>query len=383
MKKHSLKVILLFMIFALASCGNANSGNEPTATEQPPAEATATEDSDEKEPETTPTTEAPKEKRELNLFTWAGMFPQEVLDDFTAQTGITINYSNFDTDETMFAKLQADQTGIYDLIIADDYIIESVIAEGLAQKLDKNKISNYGNINPLYQGQFFDKTDEYTIPHGAGIQTIAYNPATVDIEITGYADLWDESLKDSVGIIGNYRVINGMALKVNGVSYNTEDIAEIEKAGEKLLELQPNIRLIKDDSLQDDLISGEVSAAVMYTSQVTLAKLNVPELEVVFPKEGLGFGIMAEFIPHNAKNVDEVHEFMNYILDAEVGARCFEYLGFYSTNAKADELINPEYKEFLTLPAGINIEDMEMIQLVSVEAEEAHNEIWTKFKADK
>ena len=86
---------------------------------------------------------------EMNLFTWDGMFPQEVLDEFEAETGIRIYYSNFDTDEAMLAKLEETQGGDYDLVIADDYIIELAIAEGLVQKLDKSKISTYDNLNPL------------------------------------------------------------------------------------------------------------------------------------------------------------------------------------------------------------------------------------------
>ena len=68
---------------------------------------------------------------ELNLYTWEGMFPQEVLDAFTAETGIKVNYSSFDTDETMLAKLETAKGGDYDVVIADDYIIETAIAEGL------------------------------------------------------------------------------------------------------------------------------------------------------------------------------------------------------------------------------------------------------------
>ena len=122
---------------------------------------------------------------QLNLFTWEGMFPQEVLDEFTAETGITVNYSNFDFNETMLAKLQTAKGGDYDLVIADDYIIETVIAEGLAQKLDKSKLNNFGNINPIYQGQFYDPNDEYTVPYGAGIQTIVYDPEVVRKDTTG------------------------------------------------------------------------------------------------------------------------------------------------------------------------------------------------------
>ena len=97
---------------------------------------------------------SPKKGGTLNLYTWAEMFDPDVLAGFEEETGITVNYVNFDYDETMLAKLESTEGGEYDLVIADDYIIETVIAEGLAQPLDKSKISNYGNINPIYQGQF-------------------------------------------------------------------------------------------------------------------------------------------------------------------------------------------------------------------------------------
>ena len=127
-------------------------------------------------------------------------------------------------------------------------------------------------------------------------------------------------LEDNLGIIDNFRVVNGMALKVLGESYNTEDTAAIEAAGDKLLELAPNIRLIKDQNTQDDLLSGEVGAAVLYTSQATMAKMANPDLEVVFPEEGIGFGIMAQFIPANAPNAENAYKFIDYILQPEVAA---------------------------------------------------------------
>ena len=320
------------------------------------------------------------ENGELVLYTWENMFPQEVLDAFTEETGIAVNYANFDTDETMLAKLQAAEGGDYDLIIADDYIIETAIAEGLVQELDTGKLTNYGSINPVYQGQFYDPEDKYTVPYGAGVQTIVYDPDLVDIEIKGYADLWDPSLEDNVGVIASYRVVNGMALKVLGESYNTEDVAVIEEAGQKLLELAPNIRLIKDDNTQDDLLSGEVGAAVLYTSMVTMAKMANPDLEVVFPEEGIGFGVMAQFIPANAPNADAAYQFIDYILQPEISAQCFEYLGYYCTNLDAEQYISEEYRDFLTLPADIDTSNMEMIENISAEALEVHDRVWTEFK---
>lgn len=322
-----------------------------------------------------------QEKGELVLFTWEGMFPQEVLDGFTEETGIEVTYANFDYDETMLAKLETAKGGEYDLVIADDYIIETVIAEGLAQKLDTSKLENYGSINPVYQGQFFDPQNEYTVPYGAGVQTIVYDPNLVDVEINGYADLWDPSLAGNVGIIDNFRVVNGMALKVLGESYNTEDTATIESAGEKLQELAPNIRLIKDQNTQDDLLSGEVGAAVLYTSQVTLAKMANPDLKVVFPEEGVGFGIMAQFIPSNAPHADNAYKFIDYILRPEISAQCFEYIGYYCTNKDAEEHISEEYRDFLTLPEDIDTDSMEMIENISADAIEVHQRVWTEFKS--
>ncbi|MDR0442865.1 MAG: spermidine/putrescine ABC transporter substrate-binding protein [Treponema sp.] len=317
--------------------------------------------------------------KRFTLYTWDEMFPHEILQGFEKEMNVKINYINFDTNETMLARLQAAKGGSYDLVIADDYILEIVIAEGLAQSLDKSKIPNYTNINPIYQKQFYDSGDAYTIPYGAGVQTIVYDPRRVNINISGYADLWDPSLKNSVGIIGNFRVINGMALKVLGKTYNTNDLELIRSAGDLLVKLAPNIRMIRDDQLEDELLAGEVSVAVMYTSQVTMAKLADPELEVVFPKEGIGFGIMAGFIPSKAPNPDIAHAFLNYILDARRGAECFEYLGYYCTYSASDGFIDTEYKEFLTLPSGFN-NRMEMIRNVSPEAEEEHNLVWTLFK---
>ncbi len=320
------------------------------------------------------------EEREMNLYTWEGMFPQTVLDGFEEETGIKVNYNNFDYNETMLEKLKTTEGGDYDLVIADDYIIETIIQEGLAQKLDASKIPNIGNVNPIYQAPYYDPTDEYTVPHGVGILSLVYNPDAVDLEITSYADLWDESLKSSIGVLGNPRVVTGITLMSMGESLNTEDVATIEAAGEKLLELAPNIRLIKDDSIQNDLLSGEINAGLMYTSQATQAMIANPDLEVVYAEEGTGFGIIGQFIPSQAPNADEAHEFINYILQPEIGKECFEYLGYYCTNQAADDLISDEYKPFLTLPDYIDPEGMEIMENVSDEALEAHNKVWTAFK---
>ena len=312
---------------------------------------------------------------ELVLYTWQGMFPQEVLDDFESETGIKITYSNFDTDETMLEKVSMAKGGDYDVVIADDYILEKVIQEGLAEKLDKDKLSNFENINSLYQGQFYDPTDEYTVPYGAGIPLIVYDPDEVDIDIEGYNDLWDPSLEDSIALTANYRVINGITNLALGKSMNEDDVDSIKETGKKLLELAPNVRMIQDDNTQDALLNGEASVAFLYTSQVTSVLAENPDLKVVYPKEGLGFGIMGMFIPSEAPDKDVAYQFVNYILQPEVSAKCFDYIGYYCTNKAADELVDPN----LVVPDDVT--KGEIIQNVSAEADEQYNKNWTEFKA--
>ena len=338
MKFKLLGLLGFGAILALTGCGQSNSGSSSQAQS---SEAGKTDDS--------------LKGTTLNLYTWDGMFPQEVLEGFTKKTGIKINYTNFDLDETMLAKLEETKGGDYDIVVADDYIVQLAIKDGLVAELDKSKISTYDNINPLFQGKFYDPDNKYTMPYGAGIPLIVYNPETVKTEITGYEDLWKPELAGNVGIVGNYRVIDGIALKTLGYSFNTNDLTQIQQAGDKLMNLAPNIRLINDNNLQDYLLSGEVGAAFMYTSQVSQALKANPELKAVYPKEGLGFGVMASFIPSKAPNAAAAYAFLDYINEPEVAAKCFE--------------------DKLSL-----IENGELIENISDEANELHNKIWEEFR---
>lgn len=316
-----------------------------------------------------------EDNKELVLYTWEGLFPQEVLTDFEDETGIRIISSNFDSNETMFEKVQQSDGKDYDLVIGDDYIIEQIVNNGLAKELDKEKLKNYDNINPLYQSQFYDPENKYTIPHGAGIPLIVYDPEQVDFEIQGYEDLWNPALEDKIATIASYRAVEGMVLLTMGKSMNEQDPAVIKEAGEKLKELAPNIRMIQDTNTQNALLNGEASVGILYTSQVIAALAENPDLKVVYPKEGLGFGIMNFFIPKNAPDTEEAYAFLDYILEPEVAAKCFDFVGYYCTNKAADELVNPD----LVVPDSVT--KGEIIQNVSVEAEEVYNQNWTEFKA--
>jgi spermidine/putrescine-binding protein len=326
------------------------------------------------------------QKKPLVIYTWEEMFPQEILDSFKKVTGTEVTLKYFEYNEDMLMELQAAEGGTYDLVVADDYIIEFAIEQGLVQKLDKSKIPNLKNVNPLYQHQFYDPQNEYTVPYGAGVQTIVYNPDKINLNIRGFSDLWNPGLRKRVGITSNYRVIDGMALKTIGKSYNETDPAVIEAAGERLLELAPNIAVIHDTDLDEELLAGRIDVALMYTDQVTKSLTQNPGLKVVYPEEGIGFGIMPAFIPSKAPNAAAAHEFLNFILDPWRGADCAEYLAYYCTNSAAEAYIKPELKELIVMPTEIRngIEvikfgNFEIMLNIDQDAEDTHARIWENF----
>ena len=315
------------------------------------------------------------DEKVLNVFTWATYFPDDILAEFTEQTGIKVNYSTFESNEEMLMKLESG--GEYDIVLASDYIIDIARGQGQLMELDKSKIPNFKNINPTYQNTFFDPDNQYVVPYSAGVPMIIYNPAmTGGVEIKGYEDLWNPAFADSVVVMDDARNIIGITLKTMGKSFNETDPAVLEQAKEKLMTLRPNIRAFDYNTPYNLMISGETAVGYMFTSQVITALNANPELKTVYPAEGVGFGIDAVFIPAKAPHADNAHAFLDFILDGERSARITEQTFYGSCNSAATPYItNP----LLVIPDDA-IRSGESIKDVGEEATALFNDIWTEFK---
>nr|MDD6335338.1 spermidine/putrescine ABC transporter substrate-binding protein [bacterium] len=318
---------------------------------------------------------------QLVLFTWADYFPQDVLDAFEKDTGIEIVYTYFDSNEEMLSKLQSAKGGDYDVILASDYILDIARREGLLSKLDKEQISNFKDIDPVFQGHFYDPDNEYTVPYAAGTPLIIYDPAKVSIDIKGYNDLWDASLKDSIVMMDDARNVMGVALWSMGESLNTTDEAKLRAAGDKLMQLKPNIRVLDYNLPHEKMISGEASVGYMFTPQVLWALSERPDLKVVYPEEGMGFGIDSCVVPVNAPHQENAFKFLNYILDGQVSAKLSEFTQYINCVTTAKEFLSKEYleNEVLYIPSEI-LGEAEFMEDIGAEATEVVDEIWVKFK---
>lgn len=322
-----------------------------------------------------------EEEKVLNIFTWDGYVDYaSVIQPFEAQTGIKVNYAPFSTNDEMFKKLQENGASEYDLVIASDYILNTARLEGLMLPLDKEQLPNFANLDERFISQYFDPDNEYVVPYMSGIPLIVYNPDMVQIEIDGFEDLWDPSLADSIGLIDDARVSIGMVLLSMGQSMNTTDDAVLAEAKEKLFALRENIHVLEYENLHNSLISGDISVAYTFTPYVALALDANPNLKVVWPKEGLGFGIDGAFIPANAPHPTNAHAFLNYLLDGQVAATTAEWQYYCTPNAAAQEFLSDAYKNNPVFN-GIydRFGDAEYVMNLGAD-ESKFQDIWTEFK---
>ncbi|MDO5297929.1 MAG: spermidine/putrescine ABC transporter substrate-binding protein [Clostridia bacterium] len=380
MKKGLLVCMALCLMFLLAGCSSDN--NAATEATAAPVETEAPEETEAPAEETEAAEDAADGDAVLNIFTWEGYIDYEtVIKPFEEETGIKVNYATFASNEEMYEKLSAVNGGDYDIILASDYILNTTREAGLMQKFDPEIVTNYGNLNEDFTHQFFDPDNEYVIPYVSGIPLIVYDPSVVDIEIKGFNDLWDSSLADSLGLIDDARVTIGMVLLSMGQSMNTTDEAVLAEAAEKLEELRPNIHVLEYENLHNYLVSGDVSVAYTFTPFVALALDANPDLQVVWPQEGLGFGIDGCFIPVNAPHAKNANLFLEYLLRPEVAAVCAEWQYYCSPNEAAQDVLADWYKENPVF-SGIyeRIDDAEYVLNLSSEDEQKFQDIWTKFK---
>ena len=317
----------------------------------------------------------------LNILTWDGYIPENIISEFQSEKNIKMNFSNFESNEEMLAKLEATGGGDYDLVIGSDYILKQAISENLIEKLDKSKLSNFENLDPAYLNQYYDPESEYTIPYSAGTPLIIYDKEKIGMEITSYEDLWNPALKGKLVLLDDARNTIGIVLKSMGESMNTTDPQILAKAKEKLMKLKDNIHHLDATNPYESIISGETDIGYMFTSQILTAMNEREGLDVVYPKEGMGFGIDSWFIPKGAKNQDSAYEFLNYIMDAETAANISEQIFYQCANKAAGEYLSAEYKSnpALYIPAE-KLGEPEFIETLDPETTALYDEIWTSFK---
>ena len=185
--------------------------------------------------------------QELYFYNWSEYIPNEVLEDFTEETGIKVYYSTYESNESMYAKLKTQGTG-YDLVVPSTYFVSKMRKEGMLQELDKTKLSHFADLDPNYLDKPFDPNNNYSIPYIWGATGIGINSDMLDkSSIKNWGDLWDTQWEGQLMMMDDSREVFHIALSKLGYSPNTTNPEEIKEAYEELRKLMPNVLVFNSD----------------------------------------------------------------------------------------------------------------------------------------
>lgn len=281
----------------------------------------------------------------VNVYNWTEYISDQVLKDFTAETGIDVIYSTFDSNEAMYAKLKLmNGSGEYDVAFPGTDFVDKMRKEGMLEPLDHTKLTNFGNLGKTFINAAFDPENKFSIPYLWGSSGIAVNTRRIaKASLSSWNDLWKPEYKGRVMLMNDIRDVFTMSLLTLGYNGSTKNPEAIKQAYEKLTKLMPNVRTFNSDAPRMPFMEGETYLGLAWNGEVIMAQdQGMPELDFVYPKEGAIMWMDNMVIPKNAKNNDNAHKFIDFILRPKYAAMISEEIGYGSPNEAAKKEMPPE-----------------------------------------
>lgn len=320
----------------------------------------------------------------LVVYNWAEYIPDGILADFEKETGIKVEYSTYENNEVMYSKLKIQKGKGYDIVVPSTYLVSKMRDEGLLQKVDKTKLSNFKNLMPDLLNKPYDPNNDYSVPYlwgstGIGVNSEEIDPSTV----SKWADLWDTKWKNKLLLVDDVREAFGMALQKNGHSVNTKNPDEIKQAYEDLQKLMPNVRVFNADAPREPFLAGDVNLGMIWSGEANMAQKENDKIQYIYPKEGSGFWVDSFTIPAGAENVENAHKFIDYMLKPEVGKKVVEQLGYSTPNKEVKALVDAKLQNNpIIFPPSDILSKAEFQQDVG-DAIKLYNDYWEKLKTGK
>jgi spermidine/putrescine transport system substrate-binding protein len=280
----------------------------------------------------------------LSVYNWTTYIAEDTISNFEQLCDVTLNYNTYASDTDMLDELRQGNPG-YDVVVPTDATVYLMIDEGLLQPLNFARIPNAANINARFKNPPYDPDSAYTVPYQWGTVGIGYNRTALGRDIHSWNDLFDNP--GAVAWLDESRSMLGFALNVLGYNPNTTSQSEIEAARQYLIDHSSNVAEIAPDTGQDLLAAGQVQMAVEYSGDIfqIINDCKCDDYDYVIPDEGALIWIDNLAIPTGAPNEALAEVFIDYLLNAQVGADISNYTAYASPNQKAidEDLIDGTY----------------------------------------
>ena len=324
----------------------------------------------------------------LNVYNWGEYISDgsegtlDVNKEFEKRYGITVNYSNYESNENMYNKLQSGGAN-YDVIIPSDYMIAKLIEEDMLAELDFSNIPNYKYVLEKYRGLYYDPDDKYTVPYTVGMVGLIYNTKIVKEAPDSWGALWDERYAGEILMFNNPRDAFGVAQCYLGQSINTESVEDWDKAIKALKEQNHLVSSYVMDEVFNKMENGEAALAPYYAGDfLTMYDVN-PDLAFVYPKEGVNFFVDAMCVPKNAENKEAAELYINFMLEEEIAVANANYICYASPHSNVLESDEYDLKgEPVLYPDEENTPRTEMFENLDYETQNYMNMLWNELKIE-
>lgn len=302
---------------------------------------------------------------------------------FRELTGIKVNYTNFASNEEMYAKLKSGGSS-YDVIIPSDYMIARMINENMLEKIDFSNIPNFKLISDNFKNNTFDPANEYAVPYMWGIMGIIYNKTLVDEndDISTWNILWNEKYAKDILMFSNSRDAFGISLIRLGYSVNTTDEDQLREAADELSKQKLLVQAYVMDEIFDKMGGGEAALAPYYAGDAITMIEDNPDLAFAVPKEGTNVFIDAMCIPKGSKNKQAAELYINFLCETTVALKNCEYIGYSTPHTEVFELLDDEIKESISYPSDEILEKSEAYIALPSNITKLIDSLWTDLMSE-
>ena len=285
----------------------------------------------------------------LNVYNWGEYIADgsdatiDVNSTFEKLTGIKVNYTNYESNEEMYAKIKAGSSA-YDIIIPSDYMIQRMIREDLLLPLDYSKLTNYHYIADEYKNLYFDPENKYTVPYNVGMVGLIYNETMVEEAPDSWEVLFDNRYKGEILTFNNSRDAFAIAQFALGIDVNSLNKNDWNKAAEKLKQQNSVLQARVMDEVFNKMESSNAALTPYYAGDYHIMRQSNKNLKFVYPKEGTNIFVDSVCIPKTAQNYDAAMLYMNFLLETEVALANAEYICYASPHTGVINHDNYTYK---------------------------------------
>ena len=268
----------------------------------------------------------------LSVYHWFEYIPQDLVDKFTAETGIAVTIDTYDSNEAMLASLKAGKLGQYDVAVPADFMVQIMRDGGLLDTFTAAEMTNIGNIAPQWLDVPFDPGRASSIPYQWGSTSFAVNRDVYAGDISSLGILFDppEELKGKINVLDSQNEVLILGSLYLGIPQCSTDRTQLKALSDMLVNAKQHWASFGSDTAKDVLVSGDAAAGMIYNGFSAKARAEGANVEYSYPKEGHVLWMDNVVLLKDAPNRDNAIKFMNFLLVPENAAAVTNYAAYTS-----------------------------------------------------